>query len=126
MLVAAGGLSQTADRVWVARYLNLAQAVPDGAKIYIPRQNEEISNAQFSISKNSGEVSGVTIGPNQSGLVNINTASASELDELWGIGEKRAADIIANRPYQTSEELVSKAGIPKNVYERIKDKIAVF
>lgn len=124
-LVAAGGLAEGADRVWVARYLNLAQVVPDGAKIYIPRSGEENDKLQITNSK-LGQTAGVTIGPSQPGMININTASASELDSLWGIGAKRAADIMANRPYGAGEELMTKAGIPKNVYEKIKDKITIF
>ena len=116
-LIAAGGLGAAADRVWVARYLNLAQIVVDGAKIYIPRSGEGVSSSQLSVDSNIGQISGA---------ININTASQSELDSLWGIGEKRAADIIANRPYQSIGELMSKAGIPKNIYEKIKDKIIVY
>ncbi len=120
-LVAAGGVSQEADRVWLARYLNLAQMVPDGAKIYIPKEGEGTPLRQGS--EGQGEVSGVSMGANQSGLININTAGASELDSLWGIGEKRAADIVANRPYQSVQELVSKAKIPQNIYDRIKNQV---
>ncbi len=124
-LTAAGGLGQDADRGWVARYLNLAQVVPDGAKIYIPRSGEGNDKSQITNAK-LGEVAGVVIGPGQPGTININTASASDLDRLWGIGEKRAADIIANRPYQNVEELMTKAAIPKNVYERIKGEVTVY
>lgn len=112
-LIAAGGLAEEADRVWVARYVNLAQAVPDGAKIYIPATDGGGNNPINTNYQLSNE------------RININTASANELDSLWGIGAKRAADIIANRPYQNTEELMAKAGIPKNVYERIREKITI-
>lgn len=120
-LVAAGGLTSDADRVWLARYLNLAQVVPDGAKIYIPYEGESGPGIGT-----TGKVSGVSTGSVLERGVNINTASQQELDGLWGIGEKRAQDIIANRPYQDTEELMTKAGIPKNVYEKIKDKIVIY
>lgn len=110
-LTAAGGLSGEADRSWVARYLNLAQVVADGAKIYVP----EI-----------GSTSSVGSTSSTSNPININTATASELDSLWGIGAKRAADIIANRPYSTIDELVAKAGIPQNIVDKIKDKIITY
>jgi competence protein ComEA len=58
--------------------------------------------------------------------VNINSASASELDSLWGIGEKRAAEIVDNRPYSSIEELLTRKIIPSNVYEKIEDEISVF
>ena len=121
-LVAAGGFSQGADRVWVTRYLNLAQVVPDGAKIYIPVSGEDSSKVN---SSSGGKVAGAVIGAGQPDLININTATSQELDSLWGIGEVRARDIVSNRPYQNIEELKSKAGIPENVFERIKGQITL-
>lgn len=113
----AGGLSASADRNWVSRYVNLASPVEDGGKIYIPGEGE---NTQ-STSEGSGEVEGV-----RTGKINLNTASTTELDSLWGIGEARASEIVANRPYGSVEELESKAGIPSNVMEKIKDEISVY
>lgn len=110
-LTAAGGLSAEADRNWVARYLNLAQVVVDGAKIYIPEIGSTGSVGSTSSTSNP---------------ININTASAGELDSLWGIGAKRAADIMANRPYSSIDELITKAGIPRNVVDKIKGQIIVY
>ena len=59
------------------------------------------------------------------GMTNINTATGPELDKLPGIGKARLAKIIANRPYKATDELVSKKVIPKNVFDKIKDKITV-
>jgi competence protein ComEA len=59
----------------------------------------------------------------QGGLVDINSASAEELDKLPGIGSARAAEIIANRPYRAKTELTQRKIVPPNVYEQIKDKI---
>jgi competence protein ComEA len=59
----------------------------------------------------------------QDKLVDINSASASELDALPGIGKARAAAIIKNRPYKGKDDLASKHVIPQNVYDGIKDKI---
>ena len=56
--------------------------------------------------------------------MNINTATKSELDQLWGVGEARAQTIIEGRPYQTVEEV--KKVLPSNVYEQIKDEISVY
>lgn len=58
-----------------------------------------------------------------SGLVDINTASAAELDALPGIGKTRAAAIIKNRPYKGKDDLLSKHVLPKNVYDGIKNKV---
>ncbi len=122
-LVMARGLSAEADREWVARTLNLAQDVKDGQKIYIPTK----SNNQ-SPSTNLPAQAGNQTNSNNQNLkqININVASASELDALEGIGEARAAAIITNRPYASIEELVSKAKIPQSVYEKIKDRITVY
>ena len=49
--------------------------------------------------------------------VNVNTASAAELMKIPGVSAKIAAEVIKNRPYKNSAELVKKVkGIgPKNV-----------
>lgn len=113
-LVACGGLSAEADREWVAVTLNLAQEVKDGQKVYIPKRSEDSGR----------EVVGEP--ESRRGKVNINTASGSELESLWGIGEARAEAIAANRPYSLTEEIVSKAKIPQSVYDKIKDQIAIY
>jgi competence protein ComEA len=59
----------------------------------------------------------------QGGLVDINSASAADLDKLPGIGPSRAQAIIANRPYKGKDELAQRKIVPQNVYEQIKDKI---
>jgi DNA uptake protein ComE-like DNA-binding protein len=56
-------------------------------------------------------------------LIDINTASAEDLDALKGIGKARAAAIIKGRPYKGKDELVQKGIVPQNVYDDIKDKI---
>jgi competence protein ComEA len=62
-------------------------------------------------------------GTAQGKLVDLNSAPASELDALPGIGPARAAAIVKNRPYKGKDEIVTKAGIPQNVYNNIKDRI---
>jgi competence protein ComEA len=53
-------------------------------------------------------------------LVNINTATAAELDALPQIGEARTKAIIAGRPYKSLDELASKAKLPANAVDAIK------
>jgi DNA uptake protein ComE-like DNA-binding protein len=56
-------------------------------------------------------------------LLDINSASAEDLDKLPGVGPARAKAIIAHRPYFGKDDLVNKKIIPSNVYAQIKDKI---
>ena len=113
-LIAAGGLDERADREAVAKYINLAEKIEDGTKLYIPTIGEAGLDSQ-----QDGQVQGLS-----SGRVNVNTATVSELDQLWGVGEARAQTIIEGRPYQTIEEV--KKVLPNNVFERIKDEITVY
>jgi DNA uptake protein ComE-like DNA-binding protein len=56
-------------------------------------------------------------------LLDINSASAEDLDKLPGVGPARAKAIITHRPYFGKDDLVNKKIIPSNVYAQIKDKI---
>lgn len=113
-LIAAGGLGGQADREVVAKYINLAERIKDGTKLYIPVLGESEQE-----NREDGQVQGLS-----TGRMNINTATKSELDQLWGVGEARAQTIIEGRPYQTVEEV--KKVLPSNVYEQIKDEISVY
>lgn len=113
VLIAAGGLSARADREYVAKNINLAERVKDGEKIYIP----EISNSKLQMTNESVQ---------DIGKISVNSASASELEELWGVGEVRAKAIIDGRPYKSLEELVSKKVLTVTIVEKNKDKLSVY
>lgn len=121
VLSAAGGLSAQADREWVARFINRAAPVADGAKLYIPRQGEQNNSTVQNKKMVSGEVAGET-----TSLINVNTATQTELDTLPGIGEKTAEKIIAGRPYNTIEALVEKKIVGQSVFGNIRNLIRVY
>jgi competence protein ComEA len=56
-------------------------------------------------------------------LVDINSASKSELKKLPGIDDARADKIIAGRPYLSKAHLVTRNVIPHGIYEQIKKQI---
>jgi competence protein ComEA len=113
-LIKAGGLDGDADRDFVAKHINLASKLTDGAKIYIPRKGEDILDGASTVNT----VNGVAVT-----FLNINTTSADNLDSLPGVGPATAEKIINNRPYATIQELVTKKVISQRVFDEIKDKI---
>ena len=61
------------------------------------------------------------LGPAKSSLiVNINTASAQELESLPSIGSSRAEQIIAHRPYTSVDELSRVKGVTPRVIDQLR------
>ena len=115
---AAGWFSEKANGEYISKYLNLAQKLADGMKIYIPPQGE--TGVQ-----SAGLVAGVSAGSN-SGPININNSSQSELEALPGIGPVTAAKIISGRPFQKIEDLLNRKIVSKSTFEKIKASAIAF
>jgi len=107
-LTAAGGATEEADLV----ALNRAAPVRDGQRIYVPRPGETVpagsggSDAQLKI--------------------DVNHATASELEALPGIGPTIAARIVRSRgshPFTRIEELQTRGLVTARVFADIKDLV---
>jgi competence protein ComEA len=61
--------------------------------------------------------------PGKKEPIDINSASAEELQTLKGIGDAYAKKIIDGRPYKGKDELIQKNIIPKATYDKIKGQI---
>ena len=126
-VIAAGGFSEDADRT----YVNLAARLSDGSKLQIPTISETSDETlakeieSFDTGDN-GYKSGASDG---NGLININTASQTELATLPGIGEGIAGKIIKyrdeNGSFKSIEDIMKVSGIKDKLFSKIKDQITV-
>lgn len=126
----AGGLSADAATVFVYRNINMARIVTDQEKIYIPSAYE-IQTGIFTEKQRYLDY----LAPQQSkpvesdntsdtkALIPLNTATATELDTLPGVGKTTAEKIIQNRPFTAKQELVDKKIVSQKVFDGIKDSI---
>ncbi|HSK96291.1 MAG TPA: helix-hairpin-helix domain-containing protein, partial [Euzebyales bacterium] len=103
---AAGG----ADRSARTDQLNLARPLRDGEQIHVPTASE-VSVAATT----GGATRAVPAGAGPAGLVNLNRATAVELEELPGVGPVLAERIIAHREanggFRSVSELQQVSGI---------------
>lgn len=113
---AAGGFAEPANSEYISKYLNLAQRLVDGTKVYVPFEGETMPSG------GGGTVAGTAV----SSKVNINSASQSELEALPGIGPVTASKIISGRPYQKIEDLLGNKIVGKAIFEKIKNQLVVY
>jgi competence protein ComEA len=107
---AAGGSTESADLDKV----NLAAPLADGMKISIPVFGEKATQQNVNGSVN----------PTEPVVIHLNTATTKDLELLPGIGVEKAAAIVTEREnrgrFQSIDDLLSVAGISKNLYEQVK------
>jgi len=121
-IAAAGGMTLYADPVLV----NQAERIWDGAQIHVPQQETSAPTAPVAAPPAglSGTASAPAVvpstGANGGALINLNQASAAQLETLPGIGASKAAAIIANRPYATVDELDRVPGIGAKTLEQLR------
>lgn len=126
---AAGGMTDAAD----TGSINLALKLEDQMQIYVPSKEEVLSGAAYPGSAGSGTASGSQglplEGSADTGKVNLNTATAEQLDSLPGIGASKAEDILNYREehggFTSIEELMDIPGIKSGVFDKIKDFVTV-
>ncbi|MDK6234208.1 helix-hairpin-helix domain-containing protein [Aerococcus sanguinicola] len=124
----AGGFLPEADQDQV----NFAQRLEDQMLVYIPRQGEEVpDNLKLAVQTGGGQ-SGSSQGDQAQtpgDQVNLNTADSAELQTLSGVGEKKAADIIAyreaNGPFQTVDDLSQVSGIGEKTLDKLRPHLTV-
>jgi competence protein ComEA len=114
---AAGGARSGADLA----ALNLAAPLTDGTQILVPKAGAAPAGSGTAIPGAAGSVDGA--------LVNINTASATELEALDGVGEVIAAAIVdyrtQNGPFTSVDQLEDVSGIGPSTMEGIRDSVTV-
>jgi competence protein ComEA len=69
--------------------------------------------------------SGISYAECKEGQIDINTATATQLQELHGIGPKKSQAIIDARPYASVSEFIKAKGIGPKTLENLKDKVCV-
>lgn len=107
---AAGGFAADAN----ADAINLAAKVSDGQRIYVPRMGESVVAADGAI---------------ESGPVNLNQATAEQLDTLPGVGPATAAAIIAYRdqhgPFASVDDVADVRGIGPAKLDALRGLVTV-
>ena len=115
---AAGGLLPEAD----TSQMNLAAGLSDGQKVLVPSRAEEGAAAA---APGGGAASQTDAGS----LVNINLATADQLQALSGVGEATARAIVEDReahgPFSSVEDLMRVSGIGQKKFDKLKGQICV-
>ena len=119
----AGGMTAEAD----TKSVNQAQKLADEAVIYVAKIGE--GGADVTAGAASGSSQPASSDSAKSDLVNLNTATETELQTISGIGQKRAQDIIAYREsnggFKSVDDLKNVSGIGAKTLEKLKEYVTV-
>jgi len=96
---AAGGYAARIDAALADRQLNLAAPLHDGEEVHVPARGEQAASGGAP-GANAGRGSATTSGGAAAGPIDLNAATAEQLDTLPGIGPVTAAKIVAARDAQ--------------------------
>lgn len=133
-VAAAGGFREDACE----DFINQAGILQDGQRLIIPTEEEaEAAKAdgayqalwQEEVQKTEAAGMAENSAGRTDGLININTATESELSGIPGIGAGKAAAIVQYRQengnFASVEDIMKVSGIKEGTFEKIKDKITV-
>lgn len=126
-ITAAGGLRADADGALV----NQAEHLFDGAQVHVPGAGV-VGSAPAPIAGLSGllptptpESRTAAVELAAGDLIELNTATQTELETLPGIGASKAQAIIADRPYATVDDLERVPGIGPATITRLRPLVTV-
>jgi len=120
-IAAAGGFGPRVDAARTDAEINLAAPLADGQQVVVPSRDDPLAAGA------PGGPSGATsVAPTD--LVDLNRATAAELEALPGIGPVTAAKIIAARkasPFAAVQDLRDRKLVGQKAFDALRDLVTV-